>query len=61
MLLGIMGLGKMTVFPQRLLTVMIYWTRQSFITRVAMKTYIASSVILEFSQREPFLQKLVLC
>lgn len=61
MLLGIMGLGKMTVFPQRLLTVMIYWTRQSFITRVAMKTYIAGSVILEFSQREPFLQKLVLC
>lgn len=61
MLLGIMGLGKMTVFSQRLLTVMIYWTRHSFITSVAMKTYIAGSVILEFSQREPFLQKLVLC
>lgn len=56
-----MGLGKMTVFPQRLLAVMIYWTRHSFITSVAMKTYTAGSVILEFSQREPFLQKLVLC
>lgn len=61
MLLGIMGLGKMTVFSQRLLTVMIYWTRHSFITSVAMKTYIAGLVILEFSQREPFLRKLVLC
>lgn len=53
--------GKMTVFPQRLLTVMSYWTRHSFITSVAMQTYVTGSVILGFPQCEPFLQKLVLC
>lgn len=51
----------MTVFPQRLLTVMSCWTRHSFITSVAMQTYIAGSVILGFPQCEPFLQKLLLC
>lgn len=51
----------MTVFPQRLLTVMSYWTRNSFIPSVAIQIYVAGSVIWGFPHCEPFLQKLVLC